>query len=98
MLLATIPNPLDGLTPDFSVFGVAFTATWQKLLVGVWAMAIIIAIFFLIRGLVTMGQARGGGHPQEMRHAKTEAVWAGISLGALAALAVIVGAIFAVFS
>ena len=75
-----IPNPVDGVVPDFTIFGNEFTELWQKLLAGVWGIALVIAVIFLI-----VGYKKG----------RTQAMWAGISLGALAALAVIVGAILA---
>jgi hypothetical protein len=44
-----------------------------------------------------MASASSGGNPNEYKTARTQAMWAGISLGVLAALAVIVGAILALF-
>ncbi len=91
-------NPLDGLVPDFTVFGAEFTQLWQKLAVGLWAIGILVAIFYLGRGLLAMGQSRGSGHPQEYKQAKTEALWGGGALGGLVALATIVTIIMNVFS
>jgi hypothetical protein len=91
-------NPLDGILPDFSLFGAEFTELWQKLLGGLWGIGIILAVVFLIIGIVKMASASNGGNPNEYKTARTQAMWAGISLGVLAALAVIVGAILAVFS
>jgi hypothetical protein len=98
--LAAVPaidNPLDGVLPDFSIFGAEFTELWQKLLAGVWGIGIILTIVFLIVGVIKMGSASNSGNPQEYKSARTQALWAGIALGVLAALAVIVGAILAVF-
>ncbi|WP_448002715.1 pilin [Agromyces bauzanensis] len=90
-------NPLDGILPDFTIFGTEFTELWQKLVAGLWGIGIILAVVFLIIGIVKMASASNGGNPQEYKTARTQAMWAGISLGILAALAVIVGAILAVF-
>ena len=95
--ISAIDNPLDGILPDFSLFGAEFTELWQKLLAGVWGIGIILAVFFLIIGIVKMAGASSGGNPNEYKTARNQAMWAGISLGVLAALAVIVGAILAVF-
>ena len=90
-------NPLDGILPDFSVFGTEFTELWQKLIAGLWGLGIILAVVFLIIGIVKMASASTGGNPNEYKTARNQAMWSGISLGVLAALAVIVGAILAIF-
>ena len=94
----TIPNPLNGILPDFSVFGTDFDQLWQKLIAGLWAICIIIAIAYLILGVTAMGKASTGGNPQEYKIGRTQAIWSGISLAGLAAIAVIVGAILAIAS
>jgi len=92
-----IDNPLDGILPNFGIFGVEFTELWQKLIAGLWAIAIILAIAFLVLGITHMAAASSGGNPGAYKDARTQAMWGGISLGLLAALAVIVGAILALF-
>ncbi|NNC14058.1 hypothetical protein HII28_19545 [Planctomonas sp. JC2975] len=90
-------NPLNGVLPDFSVFGVEFDALWKKVLGGIWAICIVITIIFLAIALAGMaGSSEGGGNALAYKSARTRAVWAGITLGCLAALAVIVGAILAI--
>lgn len=99
-LLAVLPmidNPLDGILPDFSIFGVEFTQFWQKIVAGLWGLAIILAIIFVIVGVTNMAAATSGGNPSAYKDARNQAMWSGISLGVLAALAVIVGAILALF-
>jgi len=96
-ILPMIDNPLDGILPDFSIFGLEFTQLWQKILGGLWALAIIAAIIFVIIGVGNMAVATSGSNPGAYKDARTQAMWAGISLGVLAALAVIVGAILSVF-
>lgn len=90
-------NPLDGILPDFSIFGAEFTELWQKLLGGIWGIAIVLAIAFLIISVTRMAGASSGGNPNDYKQARSGAMWSGISLGALAALAVIVGGILAIF-
>ena len=92
-----IDNPMNGLLPNFSIFGAEFTQLWQKLLAGVWGIGIVLTIVFLIVGVTQMATASGANNPAAYKDARTQAMWAGISLGVLAALSVIVGAILAVF-
>ena len=94
---ASIQNPLDGIVPDFTVFGADFTNIWQKLGGGLWAVAILVAIGYLGHGILGMAQNRGG-HPGNLRESKKEAVQAGAALGGLIALAPIVGIFLLIFS
>ncbi len=56
-----------------------------------------LGIIFVIIGVGNMAVATSGSNPAAYKDARTQAMWAGISLGVLAALAVIVGAILSVF-
>lgn len=90
-----IDNPLDGLVPDFSFGGTEFTELWQKLITAIWGIAILISIVYLALGLVSMAGASSDSNPNPQQHAqgRKKALWAGVSLAGLAALALIVGAI-----
>ncbi|TFB87684.1 hypothetical protein E3O44_06885 [Cryobacterium algoricola] len=90
-------NPLNGILPNFTIFGAEFTQLWQKLLAGIWGIGIILAVAFLIIGVTRMASASSGGNPNEYKTARNQSLWAGISMGVLASLAVIVGAILTVF-
>lgn len=90
-------NPLDGVTPDFSIFGAEFTSLWLKLAAGLWALGLLIAIGYLGHGILAIAQNRNDAHPMALRQAKSEAVNASAALGGLIALPVIVTAFFAVF-
>jgi len=94
-IVGTIDNPLDHIIPDFSFGGTQFTALWQKVIAAVWGVAILISIIYLVIGIVGMAGASGEVNPNPQAHAvgRKKAMWAAISLGALAALALIVGAI-----
>ena len=77
--------------------GAEFTTLWQKLAGGLWAVAILIAIGYLGHGILGIAQNRGG-HPGNLRESKKEAVNAGIALGGLLSLGVIVGIFVVIFS
>ena len=89
-------NPLSNIVPDFAVFGAEFTAIWQKLAAGLWGLAIIIAVGYLGHGILGIAQNRGG-HPGNLRESKKEAMNAGIALGGLISLAVVVGVFITIF-
>lgn len=93
MIAGKIENPIDGIVPDFSFGGQEFTELWQKLVAAVWAAGIIVAIVFLIIGIVAMAGASGDGGSNPHAHAagRKKATWAFIALIGLAGLAVIVG-------
>jgi hypothetical protein len=97
IFLDSIDNPLNGILPNFTIFGVQFTQLWQKLVAGAWGIAIVAAVVFLIIALASMATATAGSNPMEYKVGRTKAVWAAISLGLLAALGILVGAILAVF-
>lgn len=98
IIRAAIDNPLDGILPNFEIFGTEFTELWQKLLAGLWGIAVVAAVAFLILGITKVAAAGGAnGNPNEYKTARVQVIWAAIGLGGLAALAVIVGAILALF-
>lgn len=86
-------NPIDGLVPDFSIFGAEFTALWQKLFVAVWAGALIISLVFVVIGIAKSSSYQSSGHPSQVSEARSQAKQAGIAFVALAALVPIVGAV-----
>lgn len=89
-------NPIDGIVPDFAIFGVQFTQLWQKIFAGFWGIAIVVVIVFLVQGIVKIAQS-GDTNPQGVAAGKQQVVLSGAALGGLVALGVIVGAIIAVF-
>ena len=99
VLAATVPNPLDKIVPNFTIFGTEFTQLWQKLIAGVWGLAIIVAVVYLILGVGSMAAASGvNANPMAHAEGRRKAIGAAIAIGVLAALGVIVGAILNVVS
>lgn len=90
---AAITNPLDGITPDLSVFGPAFNSVWARVVGGIWAVALGASTVKLIFALYKMRAMKAAGMPQEMSDASGEARIAGIAFGCLASVGIIIGAI-----
>jgi phosphatidylglycerophosphate synthase len=98
-VLAAVPNPLDKIVPDFTIFGAQFTQLWQKLVAGLWGLAIIVAVVYLILGVGSMAAASGvNANPMAHAEGRRKAIGAALALAVLAALGVIVGAILAAVS
>jgi hypothetical protein len=91
-------NPLDGISPDFTVFGAEFNSIWLTLAAGLWGLAILVAVGYLGYGVLGVAQSRNTGHTMQLRDSKQQAVNAFVALGGLVALPIIVGAIMLVFS
>lgn len=86
-----IPNPIAPVTPSI-VFGVEFDAWWKKLVGGLWGMALIVAVVYLILSLLNIGKHESD-NPHKHAEAKKGVMRAGVSLVALVGLPAIVAAI-----
>lgn len=94
---SSVLNPFNGITPDFTVFGIPFTAAWQKVLGGVWGIAFVIVAFGAIRAVVELQAAKKGGYQSSVLEHTESAKRSGLALLALAALGIIFGAVVAIF-
>lgn len=90
-MISAIENPIEGIVPDFTVFGAEFTQWWQKLFGGLWAIALIIGIVFLLQGILTMATAKD--NPHDYAEGRGKAIKALIAVVALVGFGVIVAAI-----
>lgn len=90
-------NPIDGIDPDFTVFGAKFTAWWQLLFAGLWAACIIVALGYLLVSILRMRRATSNNVPGQADEAKSQAMWAGGAAGGLIGFGVIVAGLFALF-
>lgn len=88
-------NPFSGLIPDFSVFGVEFTAWWQKLFTGLWALCILGAGAYLLVSVVQLHKATTNNIPGQADEAKSKVAWSAAAVGVLAGFGVVMGAIIA---
>jgi hypothetical protein len=99
VIAAAVPNPLDHILPNFTIFGTEFTQLWQKLIAGLWGLAIIVAVVYLILGVGSMAAASGvSANPMAHAEGRRKAIGAAIAIAVLAALGVIVGAILNIVS
>lgn len=90
-----IDNPIDGVVPDFTVFGAEFNSWWKKLFGALWAIGIIWTLVQLVIAIAAISQAKGS-HPSELQENRKSAITSGAALALLASLGVIVPAILAV--
>lgn len=94
----TIENPIDGIVPDFSVFGAEFNTLWKKLFAGLWAGALLFTIANFLIAFAAASTARSSNHPGKTAEARRDVGQAGMWLGGVAAFGVIVTVILALFS
>lgn len=92
MIHAAVDNPLDGVAPSFD-FGSSFDAWWQKLFAGLWGLAIILALVWLVVAIAAMAKA-GENNAHEHAAAKKGLIRSAAALGGLLGFGVIVGLIF----
>lgn len=87
-------NPFEGVSPDFGLFGGAFTQTWQRLLAGVWGAALVVTAFLAIRALVTVSNTKDD-NPAQYQQAKTSAGRTAAAIVGLLLLGVIYTGLYA---
>lgn len=85
------------MLPDFGALGDIFWKEWKTVFPMLWAVGVLVAIFFLGRGLLAMARAQESGTPQERRTAITEASCGGGGFAGLIALGTIIQIYWNVF-
>jgi hypothetical protein len=91
-------NPLDGVAPDISVFGVKFQSAIQLILGGIWALALVLVAAAFLWNLAKWGFARQRGHSDDIEEGASGAKKSGIAFAAVAGASVILGGILALTS
>jgi hypothetical protein len=92
-VLAATWNPLDGVLPDFSLWGTGVGDSWRRLMGAFWAACLAVcAIWVLIAG-VRMGMANRRGMAGQQVEAKASFVDAATGLGACAGASIIIGGV-----
>ena len=85
-------GPLDGVSPDFGIFGGEFQGLWQQLLAGVWALAIVVVVGWLILAIVKFAGAKRESQVHNVAEARTGIFYAGGALLLLSVLPLLVSA------
>lgn len=93
VLADKVDNPLKGVTPKLDVFGVKFTNAISLILGGVWALALVGAVFFILKNSASWAAARQRGMSDDMEDGATGLKRSALAFGFIAAAGVIVGAI-----
>lgn len=96
IIIATaVDNPLDGVTPSLSVFGVQFEGATQLILGGLWALVVVLVAGAFLMNLGKWGVARQRGHSDDIADGAEGAKRSGVALAAVAGASVIIGGILA---
>jgi hypothetical protein len=77
-------NPLVGA--NYPLVDAQLRAIFPTLGAGLWGLGILVAIFYLVHGILGIAHHRpggpdNGGHPDTLRESKKEAVTAGTAIG-----------------
>ena len=97
-VLAAVPNPLDGITPDMSVLGGAFRNTWVKVASAIYGIMVAVSAVYLMGAFVGLSQAKKAHNPHQMSEALGDVKLRAGAFGGLLATPVIIGAIILVVS
>lgn len=92
-----VQNPLDGVFPDFSLFGVEFDNIWIKIAGLIWAALILWAVISIFMAIGRLISASSDRNPAAYGDATKSLVKAAISFGAILCVGVIVGILISLF-
>lgn len=95
--LAEAWNPLDGVTPDFSLFGPTVGSTWRRVMGAFWAACLAACTIWVIAAGVKWSGANRRGFAGQQVEAKQSFLDACLGLGVCAGSSIIIaGVLFAV--
>lgn len=90
-------NPFDGVTPDPTIFGVAFNSWWKKALGGLWGLAMAYCGFKLFPAMASLHQNKQAGMDAGVATAtKDVRLWGASTAGTVAA-GILFGALLLAF-
>ena len=92
---AAAKNPLDGVTPNNSVYGVKFQGAIHIKLGGIWALVMILVTAAFLMNLGKWGISRQRGNSDDIADGADGAKRSGIAFAAVAGASVIIGGILA---
>ncbi|MFD4406641.1 hypothetical protein ACFWPH_28160 [Nocardia sp. NPDC058499] len=88
-----IQNPLDGIRPNFSLFGTALDTAWKRVVAAIWAAVLIGATVRVIVGAYKVRRAKNRGYAGDLSEGMEDLQDALVSLGLAGLASPIVAAI-----
>ncbi|PYE13495.1 hypothetical protein DFR67_11649 [Williamsia limnetica] len=97
VVLAAAWNPLEGILPDFSLWGTGVGDSWRRLMGAFWAACLACCAIWVIAAGAKMGMANKRGFAGQQVEAKQSFYDALVGLGACAGASILItGVLFAV--
>ncbi|TNU72244.1 hypothetical protein FH969_14970 [Miniimonas arenae] len=94
-----VPNPFDGVTPNFSVFGTELNSTAVMILGGIWGLALLwTGGQALVGGIKWSSASRQNYGPEIVDESATHFKRALVAFGCVVAVPLLFGAIIALLS
>ncbi|MBA4025040.1 MAG: hypothetical protein C0482_22020 [Gordonia sp.] len=93
VVLAATWNPLDGILPDFSLWGTGVGDSWRRLMAAFWAACLACCAIWVIAAGAKMGMANKRGFAGQQVEAKQSFYDALVGLGACAGASVLIGGV-----
>ena len=91
--VVAIDSPLDGITPDFSLWGTGVGDTWRRLMAAFWAACLAACTIWVIAASVKMAMANRRGMAGQQVEAKASFMDAVIGFGACAGSSIVIGGV-----
>ena len=91
--VVAIDSPLDGITPDFSLWGTGVGDTWRRLMAAFWAACLAACTIWVIAASVKMAMANRRGMAGQQVEAKASFMDALTGLGACAGASILIGGV-----
>ncbi|WP_051030244.1 hypothetical protein [Nocardia takedensis] len=93
MAAAAIQNPLDGVAPNFGLFGAALDTAWKRVVAAIWAAVLIGSTVRVIVGAYKVRRSKNRGYAGDMTEGMEDLQDALVSLGLAGLASPVVGAI-----
>lgn len=93
VVLAATWNPLDGITPDFSLWGTGVGDTWRRLMAAFWAACLAACTVWVLIASAKMAMANRRGMAGQQVEAKASFMDALLGFGACAGSSIVIGGV-----
>lgn len=91
--LAETWNPLQGITPDFSLFGPSVGQTWRRFIAAIWAACLAACAMWMIIAGAKWSAANRRGFAAQQVDAKSSFMDAAVGFGVCAGASIVVGGV-----